>query len=145
MTDLDTLRFPVSFLQSRLPSISSRDVLEAEQQWWRSEGVAVGGAIDRAATPWLRVFDKSGTRTDEILYPREYQTMLRRGYRAGVIWRAFEEKSLLPTYQLIYRISFYDPGVCCPLYGVARDSGSSFKIRKCGIAGAIPASTSAER
>lgn len=114
MTALDTLRFPLSFLESRLPNISNRGVLEAEQQWWKTEGVAVGEAIDRAATPWLRMFDKSGTRTDEILYPREYQTILRRGYRAGVIWRAFEEKSLLPTYQLIYTISFYDPGVCCP-------------------------------
>ena len=114
MTALDTLRFPLSFLESRLPNISNRGVLEAEQQWWKTEGVAVGGAIDRAPTPWLRMFDKSGTRTDEILYPREYQTILRRGYRAGVIWRAFEEKSLLPTYQLIYTISFYDPGVCCP-------------------------------
>ena len=111
---LDALRFPLSFLQSRLPDISIGGVLEAEQQWWRTEGVAVGGAIDRAATPWLRMFDKSGTRIDEILYPREYQTMLRRGYRAGVIWRAFEEKSLLATYQLMYTISFFDPGVCCP-------------------------------
>ena len=114
MTGFDTLRFPLSFLQSRLPNISNGGVLEAEQQWWKTEGVAVGEAIDRAATPWLRMFDKSGTRTDEILYPREYQTILRRGYRAGVIWRAFEEKSLLSTYQLIYTTSFYDPGVCCP-------------------------------
>src|SRR5919108_453474 len=114
MTALGTLRSPLSFLQSRLPNISDSGVLEAEQQWWKTEGVAVGGAIDRAGTPWLRMFDKSGTRTDEILYPREYQTILRRGYRAGVIWRAFEEKSLLPTYELIYTISFYDPGVCCP-------------------------------
>jgi acyl-CoA dehydrogenase len=69
MTALDTLRFPLSFLQSRLPNISNGGVLEAEQQWWKTEGVAVGGAIDRAATPRLRMFDKSGTRTDEILYP----------------------------------------------------------------------------
>lgn len=114
MTTLDTLRFPLSFLQSRLPNVSNGGVLEAEQQWWKTEGFAVSEAIDRAATPWLRMFDKSGTRTDEILYPREYQTILRRGYRAGVVWRAFEEKSLLRTYQLIYTISFYDPGVCCP-------------------------------
>jgi alkylation response protein AidB-like acyl-CoA dehydrogenase len=114
MTGLDTLRFPLSFLESRLPRIEHLDVLEAEQQWWKTEGVAVSGAIDRAGTPWLRMFDKSGSRADEILYPREYQTILRRGYRAGVVWRALEEKSLIQTYQLIYTISFYDPGVCCP-------------------------------
>ena len=51
---------------------------------------------------------------DEILYPREYRAILRRGYRSGVVWRALERKSLLPTYQLIYTISFFDPGVCCP-------------------------------
>ena len=114
MTVLDTLRFPLSFLQSRLPDITHGEVLESEQPWWKTEGVAISGAIDREGTPWLRMFDKLGTRVDEILYPREYQTILHRGYRAGVIWRAFEEKSLLPTYELIYAISFYDPGVCCP-------------------------------
>ena len=114
MTVLDTLRSPLGFLQSRLPQIQHLDLLEAEQQWWKTEGGAVSGAIDRAATPWLRMFDKSGTRADEILYPPEYRSILRRGYRSGVIWRAFEEKSVIPTYELIYAISFYDPGVCCP-------------------------------
>jgi alkylation response protein AidB-like acyl-CoA dehydrogenase len=105
--------------------------LEAEQQWWRTEGVAISGAIDRAATPWLRMFDKSGNRTDEILYASEYQTILRRGYRSGVVWRALEEKSLLPTYQLIYTISFYDPGVCCP-YTVSL--GTAVPLAKYGSA-----------
>src|SRR5215472_3404579 len=40
--------------------------------------------------------------------------MLRRGYASGVLWRAFEEESLIPSYALIYNTSFYDPGVCCP-------------------------------
>ena len=114
MTALDTLRFPLHFLESRLPRIQHLDLLEAEQQWWREEGAAVSAAIDRARTPGLRMFDQSGKRTDEILYPREYQSILRRGYRSGVIWRAFEQKSLIPTYELIYAVSFYDPGVCCP-------------------------------
>ena len=114
MTVLDTLRFPSGFLQSRLPQIQHLDLLEAEQQWWKTEGAAVSGAIDRAATPWLRMFDKSGKRADEILYPCEYQKILRSGYRSGVVWRAFEEKSLIPAYELMYVISFYDPGVCCP-------------------------------
>ncbi|HEX8881993.1 MAG TPA: acyl-CoA dehydrogenase family protein, partial [Candidatus Acidoferrum sp.] len=114
MTVLDTLRLPLGFLQSRLPRIQHLDLLEAEQQWWDTEGAAVSGAIDRAATPWLRMFDKSGIRTDEVIYPPEYRSILRRGYRSGVIWRAFEEQSVIPTYELIYTISFYDPGVCCP-------------------------------
>jgi len=82
--------------------------------WWSSDGVAISNAVDRAGTPWVRMFDRFGARVDEILYIPEYFTMLRRGYRAGTVWRALEEKSLLPTYELMYTISFYDPGVCCP-------------------------------
>ena len=114
MKDLNALRSPVSFLQDRLQHIHHRDVLEAEETWWKSEGVAISDAIDRAGTPWLRMFDRLGKRVDEILYPREYQMILRRGYRAGVVWRALEEKSLLSTYLLMYTISFHDPGICCP-------------------------------
>jgi acyl-CoA dehydrogenase len=114
MSDLDALRSPVSFLQSRLSSVQHLGVLEAEQSWWKAEGVAISDAIDRAGTPWMRMFDRSGRRVDEILYPREYQTILRKGYRSGIVWRALEEKSLIPTYQLMHTISFFDPGVCCP-------------------------------
>ncbi len=114
MKDLNALRSPVSFLQDRLQHIHHRDVLEAEETWWKSEGVAISDAIDRAGTPWLRMFDRLGKRVDEILYPREYQMILRRGYRVGVVWRALEEKSLLSTYLLMYTISFHDPGICCP-------------------------------
>jgi acyl-CoA dehydrogenase len=114
MTGLNALRSPRSFLQSRLPDIPHRDVLDAEEGWWKSEGAAISSAIDRAGTPWLRMFDRLGKRVDEILYPNEYQTILRRGYRSGVVWRALEEKSLIPTYLLIYNISFHDPGICCP-------------------------------
>jgi acyl-CoA dehydrogenase len=114
MTDLNALRSPLSFLQSRLQDIPHLDVLGAEEGWWKSEGVAISDAIDRAGTPWLRMFDRFGKRVDEILYPREYQTILKRGYRSGVVWRALEEKSLIPTYSLIYNISFHDPGICCP-------------------------------
>ncbi|HYA62662.1 MAG TPA: acyl-CoA dehydrogenase family protein, partial [Candidatus Sulfotelmatobacter sp.] len=114
MTDLDTLRSPLSLLQSRLRTIPHLDLLEAEQQWWKTEGVAISDAIDRAGTPWVRMFDRFGKRVDEILYPPEYQTILRKGYCSGVVWRALEEKSLIPTYSLMHTISFYDPGVCCP-------------------------------
>jgi len=114
MTAFDSLPFPVSFLHSRLPSIQHLNLLEAEQRWWKAEGVAISDAVDRAGTPWVRMFDRYGKRVDEILYPPDYLTILRRGYRSGVVWRAHEEKSLLPTYLLMYTISFYDPGVCCP-------------------------------
>src|SRR5580658_2607994 len=112
--DFSTLRSPLPFLNSQLPDFPHRDVLDAEEVWWKHEGVAISDAIDRARTPWLRMFDRLGKRIDEILYPPEYQTILRRGYRSGVVWRALEEKSLIPTYLLMYNISFHDPGICCP-------------------------------
>jgi alkylation response protein AidB-like acyl-CoA dehydrogenase len=131
MTALDALRSPLAFLQARLHKIPHLELLAAEEKWWKSQGVAISSAIDRAGTPWLRMFNPFGERVDEILYPAEYQTMLRRGYRAGVIWRALEEKSLLPTYALIYNISFYDPGICCP-YTVSL--GTAVPLAKYGSA-----------
>jgi acyl-CoA dehydrogenase len=131
MAALDTLRLPLSFLQSMFPAIQHPELLEAEQQWWKSEGVVISGSIDRAGTPWVRMFDRFGKRVDEILYPREYQTILRRGYRSGVVWRSLEEKSLIPTYQLMHTISFYDPGICCP-YTVSL--GTAVPLAKYGSA-----------
>ena len=131
MAPLDALRSPLAFLEGLLPSVPHRELLAAEQEWWKSAGVAISGTIDRAGTPWVRMFDRAGTRTDEILYPSEYRTMLARGYRAGVIWRAFEENSLLPSYLLIYAISFYDPGICCP-YTVSL--GTALPLAKYGSA-----------
>src|SRR5215470_1055738 len=131
MTAFDTLCSPLNFLQDRLPDIQHPDVLGVEQQWWQTEGMAVSDAIDRAGTPSLRMFDRCGGRVDEILYAREYQTILKKGYRSGVVWRAFEEKSLIPTYLLIYTISFHDPGVCCP-YTVSL--GTAVPLAKYGSA-----------
>ena len=131
MTDFDTLRSPLRFLRSRLPDVPHRDVLDAEEVWWKHEGVAISDAIDRARTPWLRMFDRLGKRIDEILYPPEYQTLLRRGYRSGVVWRALEEKSLIPTYLLMHTISFHDPGICCP-YTVSL--GTAVPLSKYGSA-----------
>src|SRR5260370_36692376 len=114
MTDFHELRSPLNFLQSRLPDIPHRDLLGAEEAWWKTEGLTISHAIDRAGTPWLRMFDRLGKRVDEILYPREYQTILRRGYHSGVVWGLLEENVLIPPYSLIYNISFHDPGICCP-------------------------------
>lgn len=131
MTGLNALLSPLNFLQSRLQDIPHRDVLNAEEGWWKNEGVAISDAIDRAGTPWLRMFDRLGKRVDEILYPREYQVILRRGYRSGVVWRTLEEKSLIPSYLLIYNISFHDPGICCP-YTVSL--GTAVPLAKYGSA-----------
>jgi acyl-CoA dehydrogenase len=87
MTGLNALRSPLGFLQSGLRDIPHSDVLFAEEDWWKSEGVAISYAIDRAGTPWLRMLDRLGKRVDEIMYPREYQTILKRGHRSGVVWR----------------------------------------------------------
>jgi acyl-CoA dehydrogenase len=131
MTGLDELRSPLGFLQSQLQDNPHRAMLDTEEAWWKSEGLAISHAIDRAGTPWLRMFDRLGKRVDEILYPREYQTILKRGYRSGVVWRALEEKSLIPTYLLMYDISFHDPGICCP-YTVSL--GSAVPLAKYGSA-----------
>jgi len=114
VSDFSLLRSPLSFLRNRIPEIPHLELLATEEEWWRGEGVGISADIDRGGTPWLRMFDRDGKRADEIVYPREYQTILKRGYRAGVVWRALEEKSLSPTYSLMHVISFYDPGVCCP-------------------------------
>ena len=131
MPGLDALRSPLSFLQTRLSEFPHGDVLESEEHWWKREGLAISDAVDRAGTPWLRMYDRNGRRVDEILYSPEYQTILRRGYRAGVVWRALEEKSLIPTYLLMYAISFHDPGVCCP-YTVSL--GTAVPLAKYGSA-----------
>jgi len=131
MALLDTLRSPLAFLKNGLATIPHLDLLAAEQEWWKTNGVSISSAIDRVGTPWLRMFDPSGRRTDEILYPAEYQTMLRQGYCSGVVWRAVEENSLLPSYLLMYIISFYDPGVCCP-YTVSL--GTAVSLAKYGSA-----------
>jgi acyl-CoA dehydrogenase len=110
----EVLFSPLRFLQQALGDFPQSAGLQEEEAWWENEGKSISDAVDRGGTPWVRMFDRFGARTDEILFPPEYWKMLRRGYRAGVVWRAFEENSLLPAYRLIYHASFYDPGVTCP-------------------------------
>jgi acyl-CoA dehydrogenase len=66
------------------------------------------------ARPGLRMFDIAGRRLDQICYPPEYWSMLHHGYRAGVVWRAFAEQSLLSAFSLLYLTSFFNPGLACP-------------------------------
>ncbi len=110
----DMLRSPVKFLKEMLEAVPCEEMLKVYEAYWEKEGKPISEAIDRAGTPWLRMFDSFGERTDAVLFPPEYWKMLHRGYQAGVIWRAFEEKSLLSSYLLGYVTAFYDPGLYCP-------------------------------
>jgi len=110
----ELLRSPSAFLRSRVGETEFDPVLKEYEAWWKAEGQSISDAVDRAGTPWVRMFDKAGKRIDELLYPPEYWHMLDRGYRAGVLWRAFEHKSLVPSFLLIYVTSFFDSGLSCP-------------------------------
>ncbi len=108
------LHSPVDFLASRLGKLPHETELRAYEAWWGSRGRTISEDVDRLGTPALRMFDLLGNRRDEILYPQEYWEMLHTGYTAGVVWRAFDEESLLMPYLLGYITSFFDPGVYCP-------------------------------
>lgn len=111
--NLEALRSPVQFLEA-MRICGELEWLREYAQWFEREGQAISDAVDRAGTPWLRMFDRVGMRIDEILYSPEYWRMLKHGYRSGVLWRAFEQNSLVPAYLLIYATGFYDPGLACP-------------------------------
>ena len=110
----DALRSPTAFLSRNLDTVPDVNVLTRYEAWWEAEGRAISSAVDRAGTPWVRMFNTAGQRVDEILFPPDYWRMLKRGYGEGVIWRSFQEKSLLHSCALIYLVSFYDPGLACP-------------------------------
>ncbi len=112
--DFETLRSPVDFLQEMLGDVPHADVLREYEAWWQDEGVAISETIDKLGTPPLRMFDRWGNRVDEILYPPDYWRMLHEGYKRGIIWRVFEERSLLPFYLLGYVTAFFDAGLYCP-------------------------------
>jgi len=105
---------PTAFLTAHRPDLPHPDLLKTYESFWRERGQLVSDAVDRMGTPWLRMFDEQGRRVDEVCYPPDYWTMLREGYRAGVIWRCFQEESLLPFFLLGYVTCFFDPGLYCP-------------------------------
>jgi acyl-CoA dehydrogenase len=109
----EILRSPSAFLHHLSPTAYDA-VLQTYEAWWKQEGQAISDAVDRARTPWVRMFDNGGKRVDEILYSPDYWRMLQQGYKAGVLWRAFQDGSLLPSFLLIYLTSFYDSGLSCP-------------------------------
>lgn len=108
------LTSPVNFLQRMLGTLPEHEVLRDYEHWWEVEGKAISAAVDRAGTPWVRMFDVFGRRRDELLYPPDYWRMLHKGYQMGAVWRAFEQGSLIPCYLLGYVTAYYDTGLYCP-------------------------------
>lgn len=111
---LEPVRSPAAFLNLMLGPRPEATFLRDYASWWETEGRPISDAVDRAGTPWLRMFDEFGNRIDEMLYPPDYRRMLEHGYRAGAVWRTFEERSMLPAYELGYITAFHDPGLYCP-------------------------------
>jgi acyl-CoA dehydrogenase len=114
MDDPDRLNSATAFPGDLLGEIPDPHTLAAYDRDWFDHGRSISAAVDRGGTPWLRLFDDEGRRIDEIAYPPEYWTLLRSGYRAGIIARVFEHHSILPFYRLGYVTSFHDPGLYCP-------------------------------
>src|SRR5579864_2577760 len=114
VVSLNDLESPLRFLHAVLKDVPLPGWLQSYQDWFEQEGQAISHAVDRAGTPWLRMFDREGARVDEILYPPEYWKMLRRGYQSGILWRVWEENAVFPAGLGIYVTSFYDPGLACP-------------------------------
>lgn len=108
------LASPTLFLESIDSAFRSPDWLKEYESWLRNEGQPISDAVDRAGTPWLRMFDTAGKRVDEILYTSDYWRLLKTGYRAGLLWRTQEENNLNPCALGIYVTSFFDPGLACP-------------------------------
>ncbi len=110
--NLDLLLSPTQFLQQQLAD-EIPPALQDYESWMDHYGRAISAAVDRAGTPWLQQFDRFGSRIDQIQFPPEYWTMLREGYKAGAVWRAFEE-SLSAAYRVGYVASYFDMGLYCP-------------------------------
>ncbi|MCS5591110.1 MAG: acyl-CoA dehydrogenase family protein [Gammaproteobacteria bacterium] len=112
--NFDILQSPLDFLQQEMGDVVHEETLRSYEIFWQQEGRVISQSVDRAGTPWLRMFDSQGERVDEVLLPQEYWTMLHKGYEAGAVWRVFEENSLLSSYLQGYVTSFYDSGLYCP-------------------------------
>ena len=105
---------PVRFLEGRLGRLRAPESLARYEAYFEERGKAISEAVDRAGTPKLLMFDRFGTRIDEVVFPPAYHELVRRAYEAGVVFRAVEEGDLAASYQIGYVTSFYDAGLYCP-------------------------------
>ncbi len=97
-----------------LGGIPAASEMDTWRRWWEARGAELSAAVDRAGTPWLRMYDRTGARVDTVCMPGGYRELLQRGYAAGIISRVFEHDSLLPFYRLGYLVAYHDPGLYCP-------------------------------
>ncbi len=88
--------------------------LQDYERWWCEVGESYSWAVDNNKTPWLKMFDESGRRIDQIQYPAEYWELLYEGYKRGIIDYVFLKNSVKPFYLMEYIITFFDSGLACP-------------------------------
>ncbi|MEN3000859.1 MAG: acyl-CoA dehydrogenase family protein [Armatimonadota bacterium] len=105
---------PVAFLESQLGSLPCAEALHQYHAWWETTGRALSETVDRAGTPWLRMYNRQGERIDEVVMPAGYRDMVLQAYRHGIVWRVLEEGDWLASFALGYLTAFYDPGLYCP-------------------------------
>lgn len=105
---------PVAFLETQLGELPCAETLREYYAWWETKGRALSDTVDRAGTPWLRMYNRQGERIDEIVMPAGYRELVLQAYHCGVVWRALEENDWLASFALGYITSFYDPGLYCP-------------------------------
>ena len=144
--DLQSLKSPLRFLGELVPA-SQLAPLKDYESWWLTEGTVISEAVDRAGTPWLRMFDQFGKRTDEILFPPDYWKILKRGYQVGAIWRPFADDSKLTQDALPHRLR--DLLLRCrtrlSLHRFHVHNRAAEKVRYTGITRSLSAASAAPR
>ncbi len=105
---------PIAFLRTQLDELPCEETMQEYQAWWETTGRALSETVDRAGTPWLRMYNRQGERIDEIVMPAGYREMLLQGYRHGIVWRPLEEGDWHASFALGYLTAYYDPGLYCP-------------------------------
>lgn len=110
----DRLNSPVHQAFGAAADAAERQRLQRYERWWREQGQAISGDVDRGGGPGLQLHDRLGRRIDRICWPAGYRDMLVRGYAEGTVAAARETGSLLPGYRVGYVTGFFDPGLYCP-------------------------------
>ncbi|OYV75732.1 MAG: hypothetical protein B7Z66_11585 [Chromatiales bacterium 21-64-14] len=81
---------PQAFLGTSLGATRDNTELGTYQRWGEDRGEGLSAAVDRAGTPGLRLFDRSGAGLGEARMPCGNRTLLQRGYAADIVARAFD-------------------------------------------------------